>query len=65
MRNRVLIRLRDGKELYAAGYASDVSQTINTARGSGQLIQVERDVIPTGQMFHLDPDEVVLVRDDG
>lgn len=64
MRNCVKIRLEDGHELIAAGYASRVSEIVNEARGSGKLIELERDAIPTGQMFHVDPDKVVLVRDD-
>ena len=64
MRNRVKIRLRDGHEIFAAGYATNLIEVINDARGSGKLLAIEKDAIPTGQMMHLDPDEVVLVRDD-
>ena len=64
MRNRVKIRLRDGHEVFAAGYASNLIEQINGARGSGKLISIEKDEIPTGQMMHLDPDKVVVVRDD-
>lgn len=63
MRNRVKIRMRDGYEVFAAGYASSLIEQINGARGSGKLLAIEKDAIPTGQMMHVDPDEVVLVRD--
>lgn len=64
MRNRVKITLRNGEVYYAAGYTSKVAPVINEARGSGKLIELERDAIPTGQKFFLDPDQVASVRDD-
>lgn len=66
MRPRVKLSLRNGETYYLAGYASDVQETVNKARvsGTGELIPLERDAIPTGQHVYIDPNEVAAVRDD-
>ena len=60
----VEIYLKDGTHLVVAGYASQVIKKINDARGTAQLIALERNSIPTGQMLYLDPNEVTLVKDE-
>lgn len=35
-----------------------VAEAINVGRGKGELISLELDRIPTGQMVHIDPDRV-------
>ena len=64
MRNRVMLRTKDGELHVLAGYAYKVQETVNQARGGGKLIALERDVIPTGQMVYVDPDEVVSIKDE-
>lgn len=60
----VILRTRDGESYSLAGYASNVQKTVNDARGKGQLIPLERDRTPTGQMLWVDPDEVVAIKDE-
>jgi hypothetical protein len=63
VRNHVILRTDDGEAYALAGYASQVQEKVNAARGEGKLIPLERDVIPTGQMIWIDPDHVVVIRD--
>jgi hypothetical protein len=60
----VTLATKDGRSYSLAGYARDVQETVNEARGSGKLIQLERDRIPTGQMIWIDPDEVCAIEDE-
>lgn len=60
----VILRTRDGESYSLVGYASRVQAAVNAARGKGQLIPLERDRIPTGQMLWVDPDEVVAIKDE-
>lgn len=60
---RVLVRMENGDRYVVMGYASDVAEKVNAARGSGKLISLERDCIPAGQMVHLDPDLVMSIVD--
>lgn len=60
----VILRTSDGESYSLRGYASQIAEKVNAARGEGQLIALERDRIPTGQMIHIDPDEVVAIKDD-
>ena len=54
----------DGRYVAFYGYASNLAKEINEARQNGDsLIAVERDVIPTGQMMHLDPRQIESVKD--
>jgi hypothetical protein len=62
MRDGVLISMRNGERFVVVGYADDIQRQVNGARGEGRLIPFERDSIPTGQQFYLDPDEIVAVR---
>ena len=64
MRPQVEIIMLSGEKHYAAGYASNLATQINEARQNGDsLIAVERDMIPTGQMMHLDPRQIESVKD--
>ena len=64
MRSQVEIIMFSGEKHYAAGYASNLAKQVNEARQNGDsLIAVERDVIPTGQMMHLDPRQIESVKD--
>jgi hypothetical protein len=47
----VLIRMKDGHTHSASGYASNIVEKINAARG-------------TGQMMYLDPNEVASIKDE-
>lgn len=59
------VKMRDGDMHHIAyEYNIDVPTIINEARGKGQLIQLERDSTPTGQMIWIDPDEVQSVKVD-
>lgn len=60
----VILRTRDGQSYSLAGYASSVQEAVNAARGKGRLIPLERDRTPTGQMLWVDPDEVVVIKDE-
>jgi hypothetical protein len=60
----VLIRMKDGHTHSASGYASNIVEKINAARGTGQLVAIERNIIPTGQMMYLDPKEVASIKDE-
>jgi hypothetical protein len=60
----VILRTKDGESYSLRGYAIQVAEKVNAARGGGELIALERDLIPTGQMIHVDPDEVVTVKDE-
>jgi hypothetical protein len=60
----VILRTKDGESYSLSGYASQVAEKVNAARGGGELIALERDLIPTGQMIHVDPDEVVAIKDE-
>lgn len=60
----VILRTSDGNSYSLAGYASRVQEVVNSARGGGKLIPLERDLIPTGQMIYVDPDEVIVIKDD-
>ena len=62
MRNEVTIYMKSGVRHSVAGYTSQVAEKINVARGSGQLLALEKPTIPTGQMFYIDPVEVESVR---
>jgi hypothetical protein len=44
------------------GHASEIQAKVNEGRGAEQLIPLERDRIPTGQMIYLDPDHVMTVK---
>jgi hypothetical protein len=55
---------RDGNSYSLRDYASNVQKAVNAARGGGKLIPLERDLIPTGQMIWIDPDEVVAIKDE-
>jgi hypothetical protein len=46
------------------GHASEIQAKVNEGRGAEQLIPLERDRIPTGQMIYLDPDHVMTVKDE-
>lgn len=59
----VVVTMRSGEKHRARGYEGQIAEQINGARGDGKLIPLERDTIPTGQMFHIDPDEVESVKD--
>lgn len=63
-RSAVLVTMKSGEKHHLAGYQASVSQQINDARGKGKLVEVEKDSIPTGQMMHIDPDQVESVKDD-
>lgn len=60
----VILRTRDGQSYSLSGYASDVQKVVNDARGKGQLIPLERERIPTGQHLWVDPDEVIVIKDE-
>jgi hypothetical protein len=60
----VILRTRDGESYSLSSYACIVQEKVNEARGKGQLIPLERDLIPTGQMLWVDPDEVVAIKDE-
>jgi hypothetical protein len=60
----VEIVMFSGEKHYAAGYASRVAEQVNEARRNGDtLIAIERDLIPTGQMMHLDPRQIESIKD--
>jgi hypothetical protein len=59
-----IIVMDTGDSYSLRGYASEVQARVNEARGSEQLIPLERDRIPTGQMIYLDPDHVMAVKDE-
>lgn len=60
----VQIRMKDGYTHSASGYAATIVEKINAARVTGQLVAIERNTIPTGQMMYLDPNEVVSIKDE-
>ena len=62
--NTVTLITTSGSHFSLRGYASWVSEAVNAARGGGKLIALELDRIPTGQMIHVDPDQVESIRDD-
>jgi hypothetical protein len=60
----VTLGMKSGFQFALAGYASRVQEVVNEGRGTGKLIGLERDRIPTGQMVYIDPDDVEFVKDD-
>lgn len=61
---RVRISLENGEVFFAAGFASQVHEAVEAAKLAGTMVTLERDVIPTGQSFYLDPTQIASIRDD-
>lgn len=59
-----IITMDTGDSYSLRGYASEIQAKVNEGRGAEQLIPLERDRIPTGQMIYLDPDHVMTVKDE-
>jgi len=65
VRPSVEIVMHSGEKHWAAGYASRIAEQVAAARHAGDpLISIERDRIPTGQMMHLDPQQIESIKDD-
>jgi hypothetical protein len=62
--NRVTVTLKGGERYVLRGYESQITEQINQARGTGKLLRLELDRIPTGQMVAIDPDDVTSVKGD-
>jgi hypothetical protein len=62
---KTVITMRSGEKHYARGYASDISEIINVDIKNGdKFSRLEKDSIPTGQYFYIDPFEVESVKDE-
>lgn len=59
-----ILTMANGDSYSLAGWSSKISVEVNAARGSGKLIPLERDRIPTGQLIHIDPDLVMSIKDE-
>jgi hypothetical protein len=62
--NQVVIMMKNGEKVRVVGFESQITEQINAARQSGQLLRLERPKIPTGQMVGIDPAEVAIVKGD-
>lgn len=61
----VKIQMSNGDIHFARGYASDIQAIIYNAVNSNEpLVELERDIIPTGQKFYINPTLVSSIKDD-
>jgi hypothetical protein len=58
------IVMKNGELISLRGFESEITEAINEGRKNGELIRLERDVIPTGQMIAIDPTEVSSIKGD-
>jgi len=56
--------MESGTQYVVVGYESNVTEQINAARDSNQLLRLELDRIPTGQYCSINPNRVEGVKGD-